>query len=174
MKQPLNPRFKTFLLQRNERAFHVLYMGRRGTTVPDYKKPVYIRCLLEFDCEFIPVIDPRIWLRGEATPISSSMCVLVVEHSFECRKLRTGIVISDIQEAINLAAGNCNSKTKRLSLNMRFVLKLPKKAGFNRLLNLSHLELLWRERQKQADEDFASFEKKLKDKIARSTPSIAP
>lgn len=147
-------------------------MGRGGITVPDYKKPVYIRCLLEFDCEFIPVIDPLIWFRGEATPVSGSICVLVIEHLYECQKLRTGIIMPDIQEVMNLPAVDSKSKMKHLSFNMRFVVKLPKKAKFNRLLSLSRLELLWRERQKQTDEDFASFEKKLKAQIARNTPSV--
>jgi len=160
MEQPRNLRFKTFLLQRRRRACHVRYTGYRQILIPDYKKSTYIRCLLEFEGKYIPVIDPNMWFRGEATQPTSSACILIVEHSFEYQKLRTGIIISDVHEVVDLAAGNFKSKTNKPSFNMYFILQIPKKVNMNRLLSDSHLELLSLERQKQADEDFAAFEKK--------------
>jgi len=166
MRQQHNLWFKTFALQPDRRGPRVRYIGYREILIPEYKKSAYIRCVLEFECEYIPVIDPHFWFYGSATEITSSACILVVQHTCQYQKLRTGILMPQVREVINLNSANQKQKVNLLSSNMQFVLKLPKKTHLNRLLNYSHAELIWCERQKQADEDFAAFEKKLHATVA--------
>jgi hypothetical protein len=61
---------------------------------------------------------------------------------------------------MNLAAGNYKTGAlKPSSFNMRFVLETSKNTAANKLLSDTHMALELCERQKQADEDFAAFQK---------------
>jgi hypothetical protein len=59
---------------------------------------------------------------------------------------------------MNLATGSFKTMPlKTLPFNMRFVLKVLKKAVVDKLLSDTHMSIYLRVQQKQANEDYAAF-----------------
>ncbi len=158
MEQIQNLLFITYQLKHNERELDVSYYGCREIVIPDYKRPSYIRGMIEFEGNYIPVIDPNIYYRSQPTQLTNLACILVIEHPYECRKHQTGVIIEDIKEIMNLAAGSYKTMAlKTLTFNIRFVLKVLKKADTYELLSDTHMSINLREQQKQANADFVAF-----------------
>jgi chemotaxis signal transduction protein len=126
----------------------------------DYKKPTHIKGGIEFEGHVIPVIDPSTWLCGEPTRLDNCTCILVVQYTFEYREFKTGILIQDSEEIMNLAAGAySHGALEGTTFNMRFVLEIPKSAFANKFLADSHLALNLCQEKKRMDDDFATFRK---------------
>jgi chemotaxis signal transduction protein len=168
MEQAQNFFFIVYLLKQNGSALEVRCRGCREIVIPDYKTPTHIRGMIEFEAVLIPVIDPSIYFYNKSTQITNSACILVIEHSNECKNRRTGILVEDIEEIMNLAAGSYKHGALLPStFNMRFVLEMSKNIAAIKILSDTHLAFELCERQKQEDEDFAAFQKI----ISRSTNS---
>jgi hypothetical protein len=160
MERMQNLLFITFVLNEQEREPDVRCCGCKEMMFSDYKKPTHIKGLIEFEARYVPVVDPSIWLCGEPTRLGDDACILVVEHSFEQRQLKTGIFIPDSEEIMNLAAGAFKrGAPSQTSFNMRFVLEIPKNTFANKFLSDSHLALNLCEERKRMDDDFAAFRK---------------
>lgn len=150
--------FVTFVLNRRQRDLDVRCCGCKDIMVSDYKKPTHLKGTIEFEGQIIPVVDPSTWFCGEPTRLTGSACILIVEHSFECRQFKTGVLVPDTEEIMNLAAGSYVSGTmKGTSFNTRFVLDIPKNTFANRFLADSHVALSLCERKKLMDDDFETF-----------------
>jgi chemotaxis signal transduction protein len=150
--------FVTFVLNRRQRDLDVRCCGCKDIMVSDYKKPTHLKGTIEFEGRIIPIVDPGTWFCGEPTRLTGSACILIVEHCYEHREIKTGILVPDTEEIMNLAAGSYASGTpKGTSFNMRFVLDIPKKIFASKFLADSHLALNLCERKKLMDDDFETF-----------------
>lgn len=185
MEQMQELLFIAYLLRKRGPELDVCYHGCREIMIPDYKTPTHIRGTIEFEGISIPVIDPGIFFHQNPANATNSTCILVVEHIHESRIKHTGIIIEDIEEIMNLAAGMYkNGTADPLTFNMRFILEMAdnfvpvqfqsriavagpradircrrsKKVAANELLSDTHLAFDICEREKQADTDFAAFQ----------------
>lgn len=158
MEQAQDLLFMTYHLKHNEHELDVSYYGCRELVIPDYKRPSYIRGMIEFAANYIPVIDPNIYYRSQPTHLTNLACILVIEHVHECRNHQTGIILEDIKEIMNLATGGYkNMALKTLPFNVRFILKVLKRANVYELLSDTHMSINLHKQQKQANADFISF-----------------
>jgi hypothetical protein len=152
--------FITFVLNRHGQELDIRCCGCKELMFSDYKKPTHIRGVIDFEGRYVPVVDPSRWLCGEATRLGQCTCILVVRHSFEHRSFKTGILIQDSEEIMNLAANAYkHGPLKGTTFNMRFTLEIPKNAFASKFLAESHLALSLCEEQKRMDDDFATFRK---------------
>lgn len=150
--------FITFRVARQDKEYEVHCCGCREIIVPDYKKPVHIKGLMDFNHRYIPVVDPGFHFSGKPTHMTDSTCILVVSHNYEYRELETGILIQDIKEILNLAAGIYSSSAlQEASYNIRFVTGLVRDIEKNIFLTDCHLSMNDSEKQKRIDEDFITF-----------------
>ena len=160
MEQIQNLLFITFVLHQQKRNLDIRCCGCKEMTFSDHKKPTHIKGVIEFEGHYVPVIDPSLWLCGEPTRLDHCTCILVVQHTSEYRPFKTGIIIQDSEEIMNLAAGIYNRGIlKGTSFNMRFVLEIPKSSFASKFLADSHLALSLCEEKKRMDDDFATFKK---------------
>ena len=160
MAQIQNLLFITYVLNRRRWELDIRCCGCKEMMFSDYKKPMHIKGVIEFEGHYVPVIDPSLWLCGEPIRLDHCTCILVVQHTFEYRPFKTGILIQDSEEIMNLAAGIYNRGTlKGTTFNMRFVLEIPKSPFSSKFLADSHLALILCEEQKRMDDDFATFRK---------------
>ena len=160
MEQMQNLLFITFVLDRQAREPDVRCCGCKEMMFSDHKKPTHIKGVIDIEGRYVPVIDPSIWLCGEPTRLGSGACILVIQHSFEHRQFKTGVLLQDSEEIMNLAAGAYQyGALRQTSFNMRFVLETPKSALAGKFLADSHLALSLCEEQKRMEDDFATFRK---------------
>lgn len=158
MERTHNILFITFQLARQNKELEVRCCGCREIVIPDYKKPVHIKGLMDFNHRYIPVVDPVIHFCGKSTPMTDSTCIMVVNHDYEYRELETAILIRDIDEIMNLVAGSYTSAAPEgASYNVRFILGLLKNVEAGRFLTDCHLSMSNNQRQKHLDEDFVNF-----------------
>ena len=160
MGQIQNILFITYFLKQAKLEFEVRCCGCREIIIPEYKTPVHIVGLIKIEEKLIPVIDPSIWFRGKPTGLSTSACILIVEHSYEYRQLKTGILISDIEELTNVITGSFEHRAKKkASFNIRFILELPRNAVAEDFLNDCHVRLSMSKEKKCLEDDFTAFKK---------------
>ena len=160
MEKTQNILFITFVLKKYKGEIEVNCRGCREIIIPDFKKPVHIKGLIELGGKHIPVVDPGIYFRGESTELTASTCIVVVEHSYEYRVLETGILMSDIEEVMNLVTGGYPSvNLKRLSFNGQFIHEMSKYPEAEEFLTNSHLTLNRCKEQKYLEDDFVAFKR---------------
>ena len=160
MEQAQDLLFMIYRLKHNEHALDVSYYGCREMVIPDYKRPSYIRGMIEFDGSYIPVIDPNIYYRCQPTCLTNLACILVIEHVYEYRNHQTGIILEDIKEIMNLVTDSYkNMDLKTLPFNIRFVHEVLRRADAYKLLSDTHMSINLREQEKQANADFIAFSK---------------
>lgn len=158
MRRTHNLLFITFVLNRRGQDPDVRCCGCKHIVVLDYKKPTHIKGLIEFEGRTIPVVDPSTWFCGQQTPLTGSTCILVVEHSYDCQPLRTGVLVPEMDEILHLAAGSyVSGALKGTSFNTRFVLDLSRNTSANKFLADSHLALGLCEGKRLMDDDFETF-----------------
>ncbi|MEJ2701167.1 MAG: chemotaxis protein CheW [Sedimentisphaerales bacterium] len=160
MERTQNLLFITFVFNEQGREPDIRCCGCKEMMFSNYKKPTHIKGIIEFEGRYVPVVDPSIWLCGEPTHLAGDACILVVEHSFEHRQLKTAILIPDSEEVMNLAAGVYGrSAPSQTSFNMRFVLEISKNTFANKFLADTHLALSACEERKRMEDDFTAFRK---------------
>lgn len=169
MEQIENLLYITFILNRQKRNLDIRCCGCKELMFSDDKKPPHIKGAIEFEGQYIPVVDPSLWLCGEPTRLDQSTCILVVHHTSEYRPFKTGMIIQDSEEIMNLAAGVYNQGIlKGTTFNMRFVLEIPKSSFACKFLVDSHLALNLCEGKKRMDDDFVIFRKILARKVVHA------
>ena len=169
MEQIRNLLFITFVLKRQRRALDIRCFGCREMLFSDYKKPTHIKGVIEFEGHYVPVMDPSIWLCGEPTRLDHGTCILVAQHSFDYRPFKTGILVPDSEEILNLAAGAyTQGAVKGTSFNMRFILEIPTSTFANKFLADSHRALDLCEEKERMEDDYATFRKILSRELARA------
>jgi hypothetical protein len=152
--------FITYFLKQSKPEFELRCCGCREIIVPEYKTPVHIMGIIKLEEKFIPVMDPSIWFRGEPTRVTTSACILIIEHSYEYRQLKTGILISDFEELMNIIAGSYELRVpKKTSFNTRFVLELSGNAAAEDFLTDCHIQLSMSKEKKCVEDDFAAFKR---------------
>ena len=158
MKQIKDILFMTFILEKSKPEFEVRCCGCRGIIIPEYKKPAHIMGLINSEEKHVPVIDPSIWFRGESSMLTTSSCILIVEHSYEHRQLRTGIIIRDFEELMDMIAGGYETSTRKdAAFNILFIRELPGNTESNDFLADSHIKLSLCREHKNTEDDFTAF-----------------
>jgi hypothetical protein len=158
MKQIQDILFTTFILEKSKPEFEVRCCGCREIIIPEYKKPAHIIGLINSEEEVVPVIDPSIWYRGEPTRLTTSSCILIVEHGYEHRQLQTGIIISDFTELMEMIAGGYETSARKdAAFNIRFIRELSGNAESNDFLADSHIKLRLCREHKNNEDDFNAF-----------------
>jgi chemotaxis signal transduction protein len=158
MEKTQNLLFITYKIKQKEYELEVRCCGCREIIFPDYKIPTYIKGMIEFDGNYIPVIDPKMYFENRSSELTNLTCIIVIEHFYEYQNRQTGIIIEDIEEVQNLAAGSYRSQRPNVStVNIRFILKVLKKVNKEKLLNDTHFSIDTREVQKQANADYIAF-----------------
>jgi len=108
MEQTQDLLFMTYQLKHNEHELDVSYYGCREIVIPDYKRPSYIRGMIEVEGKYIPVIDPNIYYLSQPTQLTNLACILVLEHVCECRShqridlklLNTEVVMNSLSASL--------------------------------------------------------------------------
>jgi purine-binding chemotaxis protein CheW len=101
-------KYLTFLLGREEFAIRVLkvreIMGIQDiTAVP--QTPQYVKGVINLRGKVIPVVDLRLKFCLPEKEYSQRTCIIVVQVQAGGVSLQTGIVVDEVSEVLNLAAG---------------------------------------------------------------------
>jgi purine-binding chemotaxis protein CheW len=102
-------KYLTFLLGREEFAIRVLkvreIMGIQDiTAVP--QTPVYVKGVINLRGKVIPVVDLRLKFSLPEVEYTQRTCIIVVQVQSGSVSLLTGIVVDEVSEVLNLAAGD--------------------------------------------------------------------
>jgi chemotaxis signal transduction protein len=153
-----NLHFIVYQLNQHERADEIRCLGCREIVIPDHKTPTHIRGMIACEGDLIPVIDPFLYFLKKPIQVTKQTCILVLQHSYGCRSRRTGVLIENDEEIMNLAAGSYKTGiVKPSTFNMHFVLEIYNNVTANILLSDAHVAFDLFEQKKQADVDFAAF-----------------
>lgn len=136
MRLTENLLYITYYLKRSTNEPDIVCKGCREIVYTDNELPSYIKGLIKFDGEYISVIDPNIYFHGQQSMLNNLACILIIEHIFEYRSCRTGIIIEDIDEIMSFAAGNYkNAALIPFTFNMNFVINALKKGHAEQFLS---------------------------------------
>lgn len=102
-------KYLTFLLGREEFAIRVLkvreIMGiQEITAVP--QTPRYVKGVINLRGKVIPVVDLRLKFSLSEKEYSQRTCIIVVQVQSGSVSMPTGIVVDEVSEVLNLAAGD--------------------------------------------------------------------
>lgn len=102
-------KYLTFLLGREEFAIRVLkvreIMGIQDiTAVP--QTPGYVKGVINLRGKVIPVVDLRLKFCLPEVEYTKRTCIIVVQVQAGGVSLQTGIVVDEVSEVLNLAAGD--------------------------------------------------------------------
>jgi hypothetical protein len=121
-----DPLLITFLLQTEGGEIHLRCRGCRELDVLSGGGQDEIAGRIEFDGEHIPVVDVGHRLSG-AAEIGPSTCLVVVEPNGSNAPMRVGVLVRDLDEVMQLAAGEFSRNSHSLiSPNIRLILELCK------------------------------------------------
>ncbi len=102
-------KYLTFLLGREEFAIQVLkvkeIMGIQDiTAVP--QTPAYVKGVINLRGKVIPVVDLRLKFCLPEMEYTRRTCIIVVQVQSAAVSLQTGIIVDEVSEVLNLAAGD--------------------------------------------------------------------
>jgi len=102
-------KYLTFLLGREEFAIQVLKvketMGIQDiTAVP--QTPAYVKGVINLRGKVIPVVDSRLKFCLPEMEYTRRTCIIVVQVQSAAVSLQTGIIVDEVSEVLNLAAGD--------------------------------------------------------------------
>lgn len=102
-------KYLTFLLGREEFAIQVLkvreIMGIQDiTAVP--QTPAYVKGVINLRGKVIPVVDLRLKFCLPEVEFTQRTCIIVVQVQSGGVSLQTGIIVDEVSEVLNLAAGD--------------------------------------------------------------------
>jgi hypothetical protein len=136
------PLLIVFVFSNNNGIRRVRCRGCREILPPARPVPEHIRGTVELDGQRVPMIDAGIWVYAEQTPIDSCTCILIADRPWKSKRLLGGVLIPDIEEVMQLAAGNFDSRGRAdASVNLRLVLDADGDEGFTALLVESYRDL---------------------------------
>jgi hypothetical protein len=147
-----------FSLTNNHGQLKVVCNGCREIVPLDGLLPAHIKGMIEYDGQFIPVIDPAAQYYDDLAEITNDSCILVIEHEYAGSRLYTGIIAGSFEQILALSVSSPKSDVNVCGTNMGFALEMldqPSDSHANRLLGRNHLllrELILKEpRDKTAD-----------------------
>ena len=119
-----NPLLITFLLRRTNGAIQARCRGCREIIPLATYRSDYIKGLIELDGRLIPVIDVQRRFHAEETELGPCSCIVIVEQSDESQPIPTGIILGDINDVMQLVAGDFESRTETATnVNLHFVIE---------------------------------------------------
>jgi len=137
-----NPLLIVFFLETKGGEIRVRCRGCREITPLTHPVVDYLRGIIEVDGRFVPVIDINTGFGAEDTEIGPCSCIVVVRHEGAADHLRTGIIVHDIEEVMQLAAGAFQAKTRtETSVNMHLVVEVCNDPRPHELLAAAHRDL---------------------------------
>jgi len=137
-----NPLLITFTLNRSGCEIQVRCRGCREIAPLPHPMLDHLKGIIELDGQCVPVIDASIQICAEGTEIDHCSCILAVEHKCGSMRLRTGVIVNDIEEVMQLAAGTFRSSAgPAVSVNTHFVVEACRSTGPHELLAETHREL---------------------------------
>ena len=131
-----NNLFITYFLKKSGNTQEVKFTGCKEIMCFDYELPSYIKGLIKYDENYIPVVDPNIYFQGQLSMINNLACIVIIDSIRNCCEYRTGIIIEDIDEILNFAAGNYinMSSAIQLTFNMTFIIDVLRKGPYEQFL----------------------------------------
>jgi len=140
-KTSFSPLLITFLMKKSGREMQVRCRGCREIAVPTDPLPGQFGGLIELDGQPIPVMDATASFSTEETPASAGSCIVVIDREYESQRVRIGVIVGDIDEVMQLAAGvGLVSAGAKISANMDMVVKMFDTANPQELLVEHHRE----------------------------------
>jgi chemotaxis signal transduction protein len=103
---PCDPLLITFLMKKDGPEIQLRCRGCREIVPPEHPGPSHTKGVIELDGQLIPVIDPNARFSLQETEIRPCSCIVVIEHEGKSQSLRTGVIVGDIEEVMQLAAGS--------------------------------------------------------------------
>jgi chemotaxis signal transduction protein len=136
MKLTQNLLFITYHLKEEINKLNVICKGCRVINILDYELPSYVKGMINYDGEYVSIIDPSVYFRGQQSMLGNLACILIIEYVYEYRNCKAGIIIEDIDEIMNLAAGNYeNSDRSPTTFNMSFIIEALQKGQAEQFLS---------------------------------------
>ena len=149
MKLAQNILFITYYLKTDKNKLDVICKGCREIVYPDYEMPPYIKGMIELDGDSVLVIDPSIYFVSKQSELKNLACILVIEHVYKCCNCKAGIILEDIDDIMNLAAGSYDSdRFVPSTYNMKFVLNALKRGSEEQFLSNTQMLIEISNRQK--------------------------
>ncbi len=133
-----------FSLSNNRGQLKVTCKGCREIVPLEGLLPLHIKGMIEYDGQFIPVIDPSARHSDNSVEITNNSCILVIGHEYGGSKLLTGIIAGSFQQILELSVSSDARDIKVRETNMCFALEMleqPSNSHANRLLGHNHLLL---------------------------------
>lgn len=145
LEAPFNPLLITFLVKRQGRELQVRCRGCREVIPWVAGTSGHLRGAIELDGRLVPVIDAEVYSGADRTKISHCNCILVFEHLDDARPLHTGVIVYDIEEVMQLAAGTFQMTAQTdTNANMDLVLEMCDSPRPHALLRQVHRDLMAR------------------------------
>jgi hypothetical protein len=124
-ERALAPLLITFLLEPEGRDIRLRCRGCRELDAAGRSASQDVAGRVEFDGESIDVLDMRHRLSGTAARIGASTCLVVVEGRGAHTPRRVGVLVRDLDEVMQLAAGEFTGGSQApMSPNVRLILEL--------------------------------------------------
>ncbi len=119
------PLLITFVLSREDGARRVRCRGCREILPPSSSMPEHIRGTVELGGEPVPIVDANVWVHAEQTRIDPDTCILIADRRWNSKRFRGGVLIADIEQVMQLAAGSFDSTGRaEAGVNMRLLLAM--------------------------------------------------
>ena len=119
------PLLITFVLSREDGARRVRCRGCREILPPSGSAPEHIRGTVELDGQSVPIVDANVWVHAEQTRIDPDTCILIADHRWNSERFHGGVLIPDIEQVMQLAAGSFDSTGRaQAGVNMRLLLAI--------------------------------------------------
>jgi chemotaxis signal transduction protein len=119
-----NPLLITFLVRKIDNEIQVRCRGCREIFPLAACPSDHIKGMIELDGRLLPVIDVLRRFHAEATEIGPCSCIAVIEQTYESQPIHTGIMLEDINDVMQLAAGDVPlAPEMRTSVNLHFVIE---------------------------------------------------
>jgi hypothetical protein len=133
-----------FSLSNNRGQLKVTCNGCRELMPLEGLLPWHVKGMIEYDGQFIPVIDPSAQHGDDFIEITNDSCVLVIGHEYAGAKLYTGIIAGNFEQILQLAISSDTRDIKACGTNMSFALEMLEQTDDShagRLLWHNHLLL---------------------------------
>jgi len=122
---PFTPLLITFLMKKHGAEIQVRCRGCREIVPLRSPGPSRLKGVIELDGQFVGVLDANAWLGAQEIEMSPCSCIVVIEREWKSQRLRTGVIVGDIEEVMQFAAGaEATPMPTGISTNMDFVVEL--------------------------------------------------
>lgn len=124
----------TFALEKRDGIANITCQGCRELIELDGGVPGYIRGVIRFRGESIPVIDFAAQYCGDYTDINNSSCVLIIPHRYDDKVLNTAVLLQNFDEIMKLSCGDVVKISLDSSANLHFFAELARSSRSDEIL----------------------------------------